>query len=237
MSTIFDFSSLFLQGEDAILSDQVTLMVVPFCDTKDIFHLFMRFGFHMLICLLIIHFCYYQTKRNRNYYTSFVLFASGMFLLYSLLESITLQIGVTVGLFAIWGVIRYRTETVPVKEMTYLFIIIMVSVINGLYFTISYVELLIANLALILILYRYEHRRTIPKINSKLIPYERIELIAPERRNELIKDIKQRTELEITGVEICHFDFLRDIAFIKIYYQSDCNESSDVGATTKVKPE
>ena len=236
MSGILNFSSPFMQGIEYVQSEQTSLMDVPFCDTNAIWHLLLRFGFHMLICLLIIHFCYYQKTRNRDYYKSFVFFASGMFLLLFLLESIKLQIGLTLGLFAIFGVIRYRTETVPIKEMTYLFMIIVVSVINGLSLNVSYVELLLANVMLFTIMYAFEHQKVISTSNSKLILYERIELIVPERRKELIEDITLRTGLNVTNVEIGHIDFLRDAAFLKIHYLSDHYEDNAFGKITKLRP-
>ena len=217
-------------------SQALEFMGIPVCDTDAILHLFMRFGFHLLVCLLIIHFCYYRKTKNRDYYKSFMFFASGMFLLLFLLESIKLQIGLTLGLFAIFGVIRYRTETVPIKEMTYLFMIIVISVINGLSLNISYLELLLANLALFAIMFLFEYRESNAGTYSKLILYDRIEMIVPEKRDELIEDLKQRTGLDVATVEVGHIDFLRDAAFLKIYYHSDHYEGSTIGQIMKLKP-
>ena len=88
-------------------------------DADSILHLFIRFGFHLTVCFFIVHFCYFRRTKNLDYYKSFIFFASGMFLLLYLLDSIRLQIGLTLGLFAIFGVIRYRTETVPIKVLLY----------------------------------------------------------------------------------------------------------------------
>ena len=217
-------------------SQGLEFLGIPICDTHAILHLFMRFGFHLLVCLLIIHFCYYRKTKNRDYYKSFVFFASGMFLLLFLLESIKLQIGLTLGLFAIFGVIRYRTETVPIKEMTYLFMIIVISVINGLSLSISYLELLLANAALFAIMFLFEYYESTAGTYSKLILYERIEMITPEKRDELIEDLKQRTGLDIINVEVGHIDFLRDVCFLKIYYHADHYEETAFGNITKLKP-
>lgn len=216
-------------------TDILTFMGTPVCDTQAILNLAMRFAFHFIMCLLIIHFCYYRKTGNKDYYKSFVFFASGMFLLLFLLESVKLQIGLTLGLFAIFGVIRYRTETVPVKEMTYLFMIIAISVINGLSLNISYAELVFANLLLVAIMFIYENLKK-SSVYSKLVLYEKIELIVPEKRAELIADLKQRTGLDITKVEIGHVDFLRDAAFVKVYYHSDEYQSNSFGQVTKLKP-
>ena len=209
---------------------------VPICDMNDIQHLLIRFCFHLMMCLVIVHFCYYKKTHNKDYYKSFVFFATGMFLLLFLLESIKLQIGITLGLFAIFGVIRYRTETVPIKEMTYMFMIIVISVINGLSLNISYVELILANFILVGIMYLFETIGSFSGHSTKLILYERIELIVPEKRKELIEDLKKRTGLDVKQVEVGHIDFLKDAAFLKIYYHSDLSESNDLGNLTKIKP-
>ena len=215
-------------------SSALSFMGVPVIDTEALMNLVMRFGFHLLVCLFIIHFCYYKKTKNRDYYKSFLFFASGMFLLLFLLESIKIQIGLTLGLFAIFGVIRYRTETVPIKEMTYLFMIIVISVINGLSLNISYTELVFANVLLMTIMYLFERKKR--STYSKLILYERIELIVPEKRDELLKDLKERTGLDIENVEVGHIDFLRDAAFLKITYSSDEYESNSIGHITKLRP-
>ena len=209
---------------------------VPVCDPHAILHLFTRFAFHLLVCFFIIHFCYYRKTKNRDYYKSFFFFASGMFLMLFLLESVKIEIGLTLGLFAIFGVIRYRTETVPIKEMTYMFMIIVLSVINGLSLNVSYVEMLMANVSLALIMYLFENRKNSSRIYSKLVLYDRIEMIVPDKRAELIDDLKERTGLDIVNVELGHIDFLRDVAFVKIYYHSNLSENSEIGGITKLKP-
>lgn len=236
MNELSDFTSSIAAGFGHTEADILNFMGVPVCDTHAILHLFMRLGFHLLVCFLIIHFCYYKKTKNRDYYKSFIFFASGMFLLLFLLESIKLQIGLTLGLFAIFGVIRYRTETVPIKEMTYLFMIIVISVINGLSLNISYMELILANLALFLIMYLFENKRMVSTTYSKLILYDRIELIVPEQRVDLINDLKKRTGLDIIDVEVGHIDFLRDAAFLKIYYHSNLSENNSIGYITKLRP-
>ena len=229
------FASILATLNTSSIAD-LTFMGVPLIDTHAILHLIMRFGFHFLVCWFIIHFCYYPKTQNKDYYKSFMFFASGMFLLLFLLESVKLQIGLTLGLFAIFGVIRYRTETVPVKEMTYLFMIIAISVINGLSLNISYMELVIANLILIGIMYILEYCEKKKSTYTKLILYERIEMIVPERKKELINDLRNRTGLDIFKVKVGHIDFLRDATFLKIYYHSEEEEDTNIGYITKLRP-
>jgi hypothetical protein len=158
-----------------------------------------------------------------------------MFLLIFLMENVNIQIGMTLGLFAIFGVIRYRTETVPVREMTYLFVIIASAVINGLALNISYVELIVANALIIAIIMFLEGRMLLKHTSTKLVLYEKIALIVPERRAELIADLEQRLGLKIEKVEIGHVDFLRDVAFIKVYYSLGEGELNTIDQLTKAK--
>ena len=207
-------------------------------NAEEMWHLLLRFSFHMLVCFIMIHFCYYRKNRNREYYKSLIFFSAGMFLLLFLLESIKLQIGLTLGLLAIFGVIRFRTETVPIKEMTYLFMVIAISVINGLSLSVSYAVLGATNLLILLIIGFFEYQKFLSSTSSKLILYDRIELITPEKHDELMTDLKQRTGLDIKKIEIGHIDFLRDAAFIKVYYPGDAETSNTaLNNITKLKPE
>ena len=186
----------------------------------------------------MIHFCYYRKNRNREYYKSLIFFSAGIFLLLFLLESIKLQIGLTLGLLAIFGVIRYRTETVPIKEMTYLFMVIAISVINGLSLSVSYAVLGATNLLILLIVGFFEFQRCLSSTSSKLILYDRIELITPDKHDELMADLRKRTGLNIEKIEIGHIDFLRDAAFIRVYYPGGTETSNTaLNNITKLKPE
>ena len=133
------------------ISNQISFLGVPLCDTQSLLHLLMRFAFNLIVTWIIARYCYYVKSQRRDYVLTYMLFGAAMFLLIFLMESVSIQIGMTLGLFAIFGVIRYRTETVPIREMTYLFIFICVAVINGLALNISYVELIVANLLLLLL--------------------------------------------------------------------------------------
>lgn len=125
-------------------------MDTPLLDTADFWQLLLRFAFNMIITGCIIHLLYYPKSRRRDYYFTFMLISLSIFFLIFLLGSVKLKIGFALGLFAIFGIIRYRTESMPVREMTYLFVIIALSVINALAVTISYVELLATNLIFLL---------------------------------------------------------------------------------------
>ena len=201
------------------ISSQISFLGVPLCDTQSLLHLLMRFAFNLLISWLIVRICYYRKSQRKDYVLTYMLFSSAMFLLIFLMENVNLQIGLTLGLFAIFGVIRYRTETVPVREMTYLFVIIATSVINGLALNISYVELIVANALIFLLIWAMESRVLLRHTSAKLVIYEKIQLITPERREEMIADLEQRLGHKVNKVEVGHVDFLSDVAFVKVYYE------------------
>ena len=215
------------------VTSQISFLGVPLCDTQSLIHLLMRFAFNLLVSWLIVRFCYYRKSQRRDYVLTFMLFSSAMFLLIFLIENVKLQIGLTLGLFAIFGVIRYRTETVPVREMTYLFVIIAISVINGLALNISYAELLAADALVLLLLWVMESRLLLRHTSAKLVLYERIDLIVPERRGEMVADLERRLGLGIDKVEVGHVDFLRDVAFVKVYYALEGDEQNSIDTLTK----
>ena len=122
--------------------------------------------------------------------------------------------------FAIFGILRYRTDAMPIREMTYLFSIIGISVINALAKNVSYIELGLTNAIVIGVSWLMESTRVLKHVSCKLVVYEKIEMILPERKADLIVDLKQRTGLEVTNVEIGSVDFLKDVAYLKVFYIS-----------------
>ena len=215
------------------ISNQISFLGVPLCDTQSLLHLLMRFAFNLIVTWIIARYCYYVKSQRRDYVLTYMLFGAAMFLLIFLMESVSIQIGMTLGLFAIFGVIRYRTETVPIREMTYLFIFICVAVINGLALNISYVELIVANLLLLLLIWTVEGRRLLRHTSAKLVIYEKINLITPDKREEMIADLEERLGHKVNKVEVGHVDFLRDVAFVKVYYELKDGESNSVDTVTK----
>ena len=215
------------------ISNQISFLGVPLCDTQSLLHLLMRFAFNLIVTWIIARYCYYVKSQRRDYVLTYMLFGATMFLLIFLMESVSIQIGMTLGLFAIFGVIRYRTETVPIREMTYLFIFICVAVINGLALNISYVELIVANLLLLLLIWTVEGRRLLRHTSAKLVIYEKINLITPDKREEMIADLEERLGHKVNKVEVGHVDFLRDVAFVKVYYELPEGETNTVEEVTK----
>ena len=181
----------------------------------------LMFLFNLLVTWLIVYGIYYRFSRRRDYYVTFMLFSSAMFLLLWLMQILDIQTGFVLGLFAIFGMIRYRTETVPIREMNYLFIIIAVSIINSLSLKadgLAWYLLVLANVLIICLAYGFELWSNRKRTSTKIILYEKIENIKPENRAALIADLEERTGLKVLDVEIGHIDFLRDVAYIKVTY-------------------
>lgn len=216
-------------------ADPTNFMGVPLFEADSLINLAIRFLFNMLMSWIIVHCIYFRKSKRADYYITFLLFSATMFLLICLMENLKLQIGFTLGLFAIFGMIRYRTETVPIREMTYLFVIIGISVINGLSMAVSWAELVAANLFVIILAVILEAWGSRRQLTEKIILYEKIENIVPEKREELINDLRQRTGIEVQSVEIGHIDFLRDVAYIKVKYYINKNEENTIGTITKFK--
>jgi len=183
--------------------------------------LLLRFGINLVVILLLVRWLYYTTTRRKDYLFTYILISSVVFLLCYLLESVSLQIGFALGLFAIFGIIRYRTNPMPIKEMTYLFLVIGVSVINVLTAGTSLFEILFANIAVILITFGLEKMWLLRHISSKAIVYEKINLIVPDKYDEMIADLQQRTGItDIKKVEIGAINFLKDTCRMIIYYEN-----------------
>jgi hypothetical protein len=148
-----------------------------------------------------------------------------VFLLCFLLESVKIELGFAVGLFAVFGILRYRTSQIPIKEMTYMFIAIGIGVINALSSNkVSSAQLLFTNAFIIIIAFLLE-RILYKNELSQIIEHEKIELIKPEKRAELIKDLEERTGLKILRAEIGKINFMRDTCLVKIYYNIKDNEA------------
>ncbi len=178
-----------------------------------------RFGLNLLVLVILVRYFYYSVTRRKDYLFTYLVIGSVIFLLCYLLDSVELQIGFALGLFAVFGIIRYRTNPIPIREMTYLFLIIALSVINALTnLKASYAELLFTNLAIVLITFLLEKVFLLKHESSKIILYEKIELIKPSKREELLKDLEERTGITINRIEIGRINFLRDTARIKIFY-------------------
>ena len=179
--------------------------------------------------------CFYYPKCKRGeFFFTFILISISIFLLIYLLGGVKLKTGFALGLFAIFSIIRYRTEQVAIREMTYLFIIIAMSAINGLVIEeLSYSEMVVANLLFIFSIWMCESTIFISHLSYKVIKYDNVNLITPDKREELIADLQKRTGLKIEKVEVGSIDFLKDAAIVKMYYRSDNKSINTVDTITK----
>ena len=208
-----------------LLEGGMEFLGTPLWDSEDFLKLLIKGSFNLGIVVLIVRYIYYPVTKNKDYLFTYLLISLTVFLLCILLDSVKLQLGFALGLFAIFGIIRYRTDPIPIKEMTYLFLVIGISVVNALANKkISYAELVFANLLIVFVTYGMEKIWLLRHESRKNIIYEKIELIKPERREELIEDLKERTGIDIIRVEIRRIDFLRDVANVRIFYYEEDSE-------------
>jgi hypothetical protein len=201
-----------------------SLLGLDIINVSNFNELLFRFLLNLLVVVFIVRVLYYPVTRRKDYLFSFLLISNLVFLICFLLESVKLQIGFAFGLFAIFGILRYRTNSIPIKEMTYLFILLGISVINALANKkISWAELLFTNLVLVFLVYGLEKLWLLKHESSKIILYEKVDMIIPEKREELKNDLEIRTGLKINRIDIGRIDYLRDTARIIIYYYEDDN--------------
>lgn len=191
---------------------------IPLFD-DDFFKMIFRFFINFTFLTLIIRFVYYPYAKRKDYVFTYYLISVIVFFLCFTLKKYELDIGMALGLFAIFGIIRYRTDPIPIKEMTYLFVVIGVSVINSLANKkMSYSEIIGANVLIIGVLLIIERYWALKQEESKAVIYENIENIKPENYGVLKADLENRTGLAINKVSIGNVDFLRDTAEVTIFY-------------------
>ena len=200
-----------------------------FFDTAHIKNLLIAFVINLLSIMIVVRGLYYPKCKRGEFFFTYILIAISTFMLIYVLGDVKLKAGIALGLFAIFSIIRYRTEQVAIREMTYLFIIIALSAINGLTVSeLSYGEVLIINLLFIVSILVCESKLLISHYSYKVIKYDNISLITTDKREELIADLEKRTGLKIEKVEVGSIDFLKDAAIVKMYYRSnDANNSVD----------
>jgi len=196
--------------------------------SEDIYTLLFRLGINLFFITIIIRYLYYPITKRKDYLFTYYLIGIITFFLCFALKKLDIDTGMGLGLFAIFGIIRYRTDAIEIKEMTYLFLIIGLSVVNSLASRqISVVELGTINVTVVVLLYGLEYLWLVKHLTRKTINYERIDLITPDKYEEMKLDIETRTGLAINRVEIGKIDFLNDTAQVRIFYYADEQSLSD----------
>jgi hypothetical protein len=195
---------------------------IQFFDLQDLTKLLFKFGINFIFLIVIVRAIYYKVKDDKDYVFTFIMFNILTFFICFLLRKVPMEMGFALGLFAVFGILRYRTEAIPIRQMTYLFIVIGISMINALSNkSISIFEVLFTNGFITLITYLVDSVWFQSIEESKNILYEKIDLIKPDNQEKMMEDLKQRTGLPIHAVKVDKIDFLRDTASITIYYNRE----------------
>lgn len=221
------------------------LFGVTLFDPQQFISLVIRFIINLVVVVFISRYFYYPHSRRRDYMFIFILMAMSIFLLVSLMEGGGMELGAAMGLFAIFGIMRFRTEAVPIREMTYLFMLIAVSVINAvaqgdyhpkaMYWDgVGIVTIIFVNLVFVLMAWLFESSKIMSDSCSKYIKYDNVNLIAPERRAELKADLEKRTGLKIERIEVGMIDFLKDAVLIRIFYDEKADRGSSIAEINRM---
>ena len=191
-----------------------------------------RLFIDIVITWLIIDRLYYKKSKRRDFYFTFMLISIAIFFIVFfmifVLEDMKgkTSMGIGIGLFGIFSIMRYRTDAMPVREMTYLFIIIALAVVNAIAEGVPMLELVLTNLIVVFAVWLCEHNlKTLP---SKLVQYDRIELITPDRHDELKADLEKRLGVKVIRVEVGAVDFLRDMAVLRVVYEGKDSTANSV---------
>lgn len=194
---------------------------VPLFD-NDLYKLLVRFFINLVFLALAVGLCYNRHQKSRIFMFNFVLMNITVFFICFALKKLDLGLGMALGLFAIFAIIRYRTDAIRVKEMTYLFIVIGIAVINSLANKkTSYAELMVTNCAIVAATYLMESLIRVEKVSKQDIVYDRIDLLMPDKRSELYADIEQRTGVKPTRVKTGKIDFLKPAVNITVHYEPE----------------
>lgn len=195
---------------------------------SDLGNFLLSFSFNLIIAIILIRFIYYPTTHSKRYVLTFLAFNSVIYFVLHFLTSVDIGIGVGFGLFAIFTILRYRTDPLPVREMTYLFVIAALPVMNASSSVgSSWPTLVTANLIILLLMAVLEKGWGFKYEASKRVVYEKIELIQPGRREELMADLESRIGLKIKRIAIGKINFLKDTAELTIYFDDETKGESD----------
>ena len=223
-----------LNVEETVTS---TFLGLELGNMSDFYSLLIRLFINFAIVGIIARCFYYPKSKRRDYLFIFIIMAMSIFLLVSLMEGSKMKTGAALGLFAIFGIIRYRTEAIPIREMTYLFMLVSVSVVNAMVVKLHWENILsltLANVFFILLAWLFESSKIINDSCSKYIKYDNVNLIAPEKRPELIADLEKRTGLKILSIEVGTVDFLKDSVLIRIFYDEPMDKGSSMSNLTRL---
>ncbi len=176
------------------------LLDIDWIDGPGLVEMLCRFTVNIVMVWIVVHFFYYPKSKRHDYYFTFLLFAVSIFMLIYLMDGSKMKIGAALGLFAVFGIIRYRTESVPIREMTYLFFLVALSVVNGMAQKLSIAELAAANLIFVVAVALAESNLLARHVSCKYVKYDNIALITPDKREEMIADLEKRLGVKVLNV-------------------------------------
>lgn len=220
-NVILDLLNIIPEATSEIITweDKLRFLGIKIINLGDFSELLVRFSLNTALIFIVVHYMYAKNSQRKDFYFSYLAIGVIVFFLSSLLNNVKLELGFALGLFAIFGIIRYRTDAIPIKEMTYLFVVIGISVINALSNKkVSYAELMFTNSAIVFGLWILEKRLMLKQEQSVKLIYEKIENIHKDSDETLLADLKARTGINIKRYEIKKIDFLKDIAIIILYF-------------------
>ena len=237
VNVFIDYDDEFNQPEKMAVSVKQKRQSDEFIDTAHVTKLLIAFLINFIAIMIVVRWLYYPKCKRGEFFFTYILIAISTFMLIYVLGDVKLKAGIALGLFAMFSIIRYRTEQIAIREMTYLFIIIALSAINGLTISeLSIGEVIIINVLFITAIIVCESKLLISHYSYKVIKYDNISLITPDKREELIADLEKRTGLKVIKVEVGAIDFLKDAAIVKMYYKSN-EANNSVDTTLKTPPD
>lgn len=207
--------------QQAKFKENMEFLDIPLFD-DDFFKMIFRFSLNLVFLILIIRYLYYKKSKKVAYLFTYFLIGIIVFFICFTLKKFEIDLGMALGLFAIFGIIRYRTDPIPIREMTYLFVVIGISIMNALVNKkMSYVEILSANTIIFVATYILENINALKHEVSKKITYDNMELVKKQNENLLLKDLEERTGLKINRVKVNSIDYFKPSANLTIYYIVD----------------
>ena len=229
---------MLLKFNPPIISDLPNDLPTFSWDYHDLINLGIRLFINLFVLYIIVRLLYYPKAKRKDYLFTYFLIGIITFFLCFGLKKLDIDTGMGLGLFAIFGIIRYRTDAIEIKEMTYLFLVIGLSVVNAMLATqvekgiyqINLFELGVINITVILILYIMEYLWLVKHETRKIVNYDRVDLVHPERYEEMKKDLELKTGLHINRFEVGKIDYLNDTCLIRIFYYADAQDFSNYGA-------
>ena len=212
----------------SMYGDNHSPLVNTIINTADLGDLVVRFSVNTILIFIVVHFIYAKNSQRKDFYFSYLAIGVIVFFISTLLNNVKLELGFALGLFAIFGIIRYRTNAIPIKEMTYLFIVIGISLINALSNSeLTLAEILFTNSAVVIGLWVLEKRLMLKQEQSIKLIYEKIENIHSNREDILLGDLRKRTGINIKRIEIKKIDFLKDVAEVILFFNVNGNENEE----------